>query len=73
MTMKIDDFKTTLAGCSSELLDAYIDACQEELAIRKLKETEKLKETLKHLDKAQLRILLPAFRQSLLKMIRLPE
>ncbi|MCC8987585.1 MAG: hypothetical protein LM523_07760 [Candidatus Contendobacter sp.] len=67
MTMKIDDFKTTLAGCSSELLDAYIDACQEELAIRKLKET------LKHLDKAQLRILLPAFRQSLLKMIRLPE
>ena len=55
--MNIDDFKTTLAGCSSELLDAYIDACQEELAIRKLKETEKLKETLKHLDKAQLRIL----------------
>ncbi len=57
MTMNLDEFKTTLTGCSSELLAAYIDACQEELDTRKLKETEKIRETLKHLDKAQLKTL----------------
>lgn len=57
MTMNLDEFKTTLTGCSSELLNAYIDACQEELDTRKLKETEKIRETLKHLDKAQLKTL----------------
>jgi hypothetical protein len=57
MTMNLDEFKTTLAGCPSELLNAYIDACQEELDTRKLKETEKIRETLKHLDKAQLKTL----------------
>ena len=57
MTINIDEFKMTLTECSSELLEAYLQACQEELKTRKLKETEKLKETLQHLDKAQLRIL----------------
>jgi hypothetical protein len=57
MTMNLDEFKTTLAGCSSELLAAYIGACQEELDTRKLKETEKIRETLQHLDKAQLKTL----------------
>lgn len=57
MTLNIDEFKMTLTECSSELLEAYLQACQEELKTRKLKETEKLKETLQHLDKAQLRIL----------------
>ena len=50
MTMNLDELKTTPAGFPSELLNAYIDACQEELDTRKLKETEKIRETLKHLD-----------------------
>lgn len=57
MTMNLDEFKTALSGCSSELLNAYIGVCREELDTRKLKETEKIRETLKHLDKAQLKTL----------------
>lgn len=57
MTMTIDEFKVMLAESSSELLNAYIQACEEELELRKLKETEHVKETLKHMDKAQLKTL----------------
>lgn len=55
MTLNIDEFKATLAGCSSELVETYLQACEAELEIRKSREAEKIKETLKNLDKAQLK------------------
>jgi hypothetical protein len=58
MTMNIDEFKTTLAECSSELVKAYIRAGEEELEIRNLKEVEKIKETLQIWGKTKVKELI---------------
>ena len=58
MPMNIDEFKESLIECTDGLLAAYVAACDEEMTIRKAKETEKLKENLKNLDRDQLKILL---------------